>query len=79
MIRKFSAMCYGRKCNVIDKIKMHNKTSVWHELLSYLLSPDSILKVYKVECGRSENNNSMPPIDLQTNVVVRLYVLFYSA
>lgn len=78
MIRKFSTTCYGRKSNVIDKIKMHNKTSVWHELLSYLLSPNSVLKVYKVECNHSENNKCVPPIDLHTNVVVRPYVLFYN-
>lgn len=75
MIRKFSTTCYGRKRNIIDKIKIHNKTSIWHELLSYLQSPDGVLKIYKVEC-HGENNNCVAT-DQQTSFVVRSYVLFY--
>lgn len=71
MIRKFTAMCYGGKCNIIDKIKLHNKTSIWHELLSYLQSPDGVLKVYQVECSPGENNNHVTST-LPTKFVVRL-------
>lgn len=73
-IRKFSAGCHGRKCNIIDRMKIHNKTSIWHELLSYLQSPDGVLKIYKVEC-RGQNNNCMATNE-QTSFVVRPYVSF---
>lgn len=73
MIKKFTSMCYGKKCNVINKIKIHSKTNLWHELLTYLLSPDGVLKIYKVECAPSENNNCITA-DLPTNFVVKCYV-----
>lgn len=74
MIRKFTSMCYGSRCNVIDRIKIRNKISVWHEILTYLLSPDGVLKIYKVECSPGENNNLVTS-DSQPNYVVR--PLFY--
>lgn len=75
MIEKFTTMCYSRRCNLIDRIKMRSKTSVWHELLAYLLSPDGIMKTYKVESNTGENNNCVTT-DLQINYTVRPYVLF---
>lgn len=75
MIEKFTTMCYSRKCNFVDRIKMRSKTSVWHELLTYLLSPDSIIKTYKFESNTGENNNCVTT-DLQINYMVRPYVLF---
>lgn len=70
MIEKFTTMCYSRKCNVVDRIRMRSKTSVWHELLTYLLSPDGIVKTYKLDFSAGENNNCMTT-DLQINYVVR--------
>lgn len=53
---------------------MHNKTSVWHELLTYLQSPDGVLKIYKVECTPGENNNCVTVTDSQPNYLVRTFV-----
>lgn len=75
-IMKFTTMCYGSKCNILDRIKIRNKISIWHEILTYLLSPDGVLKVYKVECTPGENNN-LETSDLQPNYVVR-NILFHS-
>jgi len=63
-------MCYGRKCNVIDRIKIRNKTSIWHELLSYLQSNNSVLKVYKIECG-PDVNNDCTIVDVHKNFVIK--------
>lgn len=72
MIRKFTSMCYGRTC-IIDRIKIHNKTSLWHEILTYLSSPDNgVLKIYKVECTPGKKNNSITD-ESQINYVVRHY------
>jgi hypothetical protein len=53
---------------------MRNMNSVWHELLTYLQSPDGVLKIYKVECTPGENNNCVAA-DSQPNYVVRPYVI----
>ncbi|XP_001945717.2 uncharacterized protein LOC100162005 [Acyrthosiphon pisum] len=70
MIRKFTSMCYGSRCNVIDRIKIRNKISVWHEILTYLLSPDGVLNIYKVECSPGENNN-LATSDSHPNYVIK--------
>jgi len=70
-------MCYGSRCNLIDRIKIRNKISVWHEILTYLLSPDGVLKIYKVECSPGENNNLVTS-DSHPNYVVRPFNLFYT-
>lgn len=75
MIEKFTIMCYSRRCNFVDRIKMRSKTSMWHELLTYLLSPDGIVKTYKVESNTGENNNCVTT-DLQVNYAVIPCVLF---
>lgn len=69
LIKKFTSMHYEKKCSLVEKIKMRNETSVWHELLDYLLSPNGVLKIYKVEYTHGENNCTK--VDLQTNFVVR--------
>lgn len=68
MIKKFTFMCYSRKCNVVDRIKMRNKTSLWHDLLAYLQTSDSFLNA-KIKLDNDENNcDTTDPV---INYVVR--------
>lgn len=71
MIRQFTSTCYGRNYCISDRIKIYNKTSVWHELLAYLLSLDGILTICQVESSPGVNNNSLTD-DSQMNHMVRL-------
>lgn len=57
MIKKFSSVFYSRECSVLDMVKMCNKTSVWHELLTYLLSPDGIMSIYKLQYTSCTENS----------------------
>lgn len=74
MINKFTSMCYGRKC-VMDEIKIHNKTNLWQGLLSYITLPDGVLKIYKIKCIPSKNNNSIIDKSQKNYVVKFIYFL----
>lgn len=71
MIKKFTDVYYGNECRFVDTIKICNKTSVWHEILSYLMSPDGVLKIYEVRCAADENDNSTNAVDLSPSFLVR--------
>ncbi|XP_050438124.1 uncharacterized protein LOC126844199 [Adelges cooleyi] len=71
MIKKFTSVIYGRECSALDKVKMCNKTSVWHEIFSYLLSPDGILKIYRVQCTSSLENSNFTIADARPNCVIK--------
>jgi len=75
MIKKFTFMCYSRKCNVVDRIKMRNGTSLWHDLCAYLQMSDSIMSAYKVEGSNGENNNRQATDPLVKYVVSSIFVV----
>lgn len=78
MIKKFTFMCYSKKCNVVDRIKMRNKTSLWHDLLAYLQSSDSVLNAHNVDYTNGENNNCETTEPIVNYVVRMVFFFFYS-